>query len=630
MNTANSAASDDTAHRYPMGKLFSMPFHWRVPIYQRHYSWGSEDAGQVSLFWETVKKQAKRQLDGEELYPHYLGAILIKENRQLKGTRLDAPGYFDIVDGQQRITTIQLALLALMEYARTDKNLHADALLELREYVFVNNNLSTPRLLPCNYDKKQYRQVLFAVTEEVVDLGTLAGEDKAFAESKVFATFKFFLDKYKILIASYAANNVDSTKKVFDALRQTLLKHIDVVLIQLRDTDKAQEVFESLNTSGKPLTTLDLIRNNVFQRAAEMQTNGDQAIFDSKEWQTFEDPFWETSPEKRRKETHVEIYIPRMMIAKLPGKTIKFSRNLVVKAYREEFAPEFGNENILAEVRELIDYADLYRDLTEREPHYALPTIDSGGIKSFGVFALQVWGNRDFFPVVFLIAKSQLPDGEKQRMLRLLESFVVRRRATNLSSENYNILVPEMCEKLAASLSYGTLKAFLIRQEAEARRFPEDNDINTDRSGINFFGSSNSRKISNYILQIVARDIEPADPESEPINKLTIDHVLPQGWRKNKKWEKQLLGNANLHSEKAIEADNMLHTIGNLTLLSAANNPRKSNRHFDESRPLLHDSSLKMNRDIAKRDQWDLQAIRKRGADLVTRIRRIWPHPDNA
>ena len=622
--------SEESAKRHTLEQWLSMGHIWNIPIYQRHYSWDSEDdAGQVQLFWNIVAEHAESRLHGAPKPPHYFGAVLVNEQRQQRA--LNAPRVFDVVDGQQRLTTIQLALLALINSVREDIDLTKLVTEELRPYLYLGTE-GKPILQPTNYDNDQYHTVLFTVRRRKADFTEVEGDEETFAKSKVLHTFKFFKDEHAKFIQRHVGDGNINTKQVIDSLRDTLLDGFDIVLIQLQRTDRPQEVFQSLNTTSKPLTTLDLIRNDVFQRAADVRPGYDQEICSSSEWQTIETPFWEEKIDERRGTTHIEAYIPRMLIAKLPGENIKGERNAVLKTYREKFVCK-GDANILAEVRRMIDYEKIYRDLTQRDAEYQLPTVDvehPSVAKSFGIFALKVWGSRDFWPAVFLVLKSQLPATEKQNIFRLLESFVVRRHASGYTTENYNQFVLEVCRALHDDISYESLKRLLLKSDSLSARYPKDDDLIANRPEHNFIGQKNARRLSTYILQILARDMGSSADEMTPLNKLSIDHILPHSWHTDPEWKSKFLSNdEDSNSENARKVKTRLNTIGNLTLLTNIRNAKKSNRPFSETRQLLCDSPLMMNRKIAENTTWDLQAIEERGTDLVNRICRIWPYPDD-
>ena len=637
----NQKTDSDSAKRQTLKAWLSRGHIWNIPIYQRHYSWDSDDdAGQVRLFWETVVEHAEHRLrvKSKPLPPHYFGAVLVNEQRNRPA---DAPRAFDVVDGQQRLTTIQLALLALIHSAREYGDLAKQIKDELRLYLYLESG-KEPVLQPTNYDNDQYHTVLFLVDRRKANFDELEGDKDAFAKSKVLRTFNLFTDECGKFIQKHVDDGGASIEQVFVALRESVLDGFDIVLIQLRESDRPQEVFQSLNTTSKQLTTLDLIRNDVFQRAADIRPPYAREVHDSPAWRAIEMPFWEDVVDQRLGTTHIEAYIPRMLIAKLPGESIKFERNVLVKTYRDKFV-RAGDRDILEEVKRMTEYEEIYRNLVQRDAEYKLPTVTQPGVvESFGIFAIKAWGSRDFWPAVFLVLKSGAPADEQQQILRLLESYIVRRHACGYPPDQYNQFVVEVCATLDEEFSCDSLERLLLKSTSHSTGFPEGDKIIAHRPEHNFVGNGNPKRLTTYMLQILARSMQSDADEMVTKDKLTIDHILPIGWRSDSVWMSELsIDIENIEGENARKVDNRVNTIGNLTLLSGKNNSKKSNRPFSKTWGLLSDSPLNMNKEIIAKHankgddssesvKWDMSAIENRGTDLVDRIRRIWPRPNES
>ena len=85
---------------------------------------------------------------------------------------------------------------------------------------------------------------------------------------------------------------------------------------------------------------------------------------------------------------------------------------------------------------------------------------------------------------------------------------------------------------------------------------------------------------------------------------LDVDHIIPKAWKKKEKWKNELLKSSDkTENETEIEIDSNIHTIGNLTFMSGERNTKKSNNPFDEVKPLLKDSNLKLNRKLADKEK---------------------------
>lgn len=284
----NSSGSDTTKndHRKTVGEWLKKPFEWRIPVYQRHYAWDSEiESGPIHLFWETVEEQTVARLDGQKTGKkppqHYLGAVLV-DNKTEPGA-IDGITRWDVVDGQQRLTTIQIALLALIRVATDEYQCGDQIKKDLEDFVFSDKGSNRSRLVPTNFDKQQFEKVLFDVYDVLPDVGSPKVSKENASKSKIVSTFEFFKGAYKSLVDKHPHNETD----IIRAIKESLLDGFDIVLIALRKTDEAQKIFESLNNYAKPLTTFDLIRNNVFERAAK-ESGKDVKLFWSPAWQRME------------------------------------------------------------------------------------------------------------------------------------------------------------------------------------------------------------------------------------------------------------------------------------------------------------------------------------------------------
>lgn len=613
MNSPASNAKND--HRKTVGEWLNQTFEWRIPVYQRHYAWDSEiESGPIHLFWETVEEQAVARLDGQKPHQHYLGAVLV-DNKTEPGA-IDGITRWDVVDGQQRLTTIQIALLALIRVA-TDEYQCGDQIKDgLVDFVFSDKGNNRPRLVPTNFDRQQFQKVLFDVYDVLPDVGSPKVSKENANKSKIVSTFEFFKGAYKLLVEKQPHNETD----IIRSIKESLLDGFDIVLIALRKTDEAQKIFESLNNYAKPLTTFDLIRNNVFDRAAK-ERGKDVELFWSPDWQRMEKPYWEGKADNRKTgwNTHIEAYIARMLVAKM-RKEFRFNRNEIFRTYKE-FHKAFSS--IDEEIKELIDYLDIYRYLdgdTERNP--VAPEVD------FGVFRYGIWPSRDLYPVIFLIAGSDAGAQQKQRMIRLLECYVIRRGVCKLSHGRYNLQALSICAELGDTPNYEALSKLLKSGTKDTSVFPDDDKVKADCPSAKFYPSPFQR----YVLDKIEESMHDKKTVRTQLSELTIDHILPRKWDTNEKWKNIVLGADANHSEKDVMGvDSVIDTIGNLTLLSGPNNSVKSNRPLEEVKELFEETTVKLNRQLAEEEAWGLEKIRARSKWLAEKICQIWPYdiPDD-
>ncbi|MGR3914740.1 MAG: DUF262 domain-containing HNH endonuclease family protein [Gammaproteobacteria bacterium] len=614
----------NSAERRTVREWLSRRFMWRIPVYQRHYSWDAamSDSGPVQLFWEAVQEQVNARLDGENWPTHYLGAVLV-DNKTPQGSSGDIKE-FDVVDGQQRLTTIQIALFSLIQTAK-DHNCEAKFQKDLEEYIFSNpassrdrahrHNQSTTKLNPTNFDRSQFEQILFhaydKIPEHTASRKHMANQKK----SKVTKAFEVFCKQMTNLLD-------DSNKpksEVLTALQNALLDGFDLYVIVLDKNDEAQKIFASMNNTAKPLTTFDLIRNDVFYRAAKVGAGEDERLFETDDWQSLENPFWEESSEKRKDGIpHIDAYIARMLVAKLKRGDFGFNRTGVFKTYRE-FSKLGAHGTVDQEIASAIEYTNIYK-------HLMTGSSDDSRLKdfNFGAFMFERWSSKDFYPVIFIIVSCDLEKSEKQAMLALLESYVIRRNVCGLSSGHYNHTASGLCKGLGNDVSLDSLHNLLTKEKADTLRFPEDEEVKNACVANKFYNTP----FQYYVLEEVNNALYADGDERVLVaKKLTVDHILPQGWETNESWSKLLLGDTPADAVEFRKAtiNARIHTIGNLTLLGGPKNTRKSNRSFDQVKDMLKKSDLQMNRDLAEKCQWDENEIVARSSQLANFICERWP-----
>lgn len=616
------------------------PFIWKIPVYQRHYSWDEdgggdgdeEGSGPLNLFWNVVLEKAESRLNNNSISPHYFGAILV-DPKTPKGLVTKNEKLFHVVDGQQRLTTIQIALCALI-YAikRTPKHseLKSNLQNELKDYMFYyddpedGSSKSTNKLQPTNFDKELFDDILYRTTGLLPDVTLRQITEDNMSKSKIVPAFEFLQGKIFTWLEKLEDNEV---RKTVDALQRSLLDDFEFVLIPLEENDEAQKVFESMNSTAKPLTTFDLIRNNVFYRAEKEASESDIALFNSAEWQKFEESFWEKSSDLRassKSTPHIDSYISRMLVAKLQTE-VKFNKNDIYTTYRKSFTKKY--RSVSEEIQSAVEYVDIYKYVANVVDD--IPTRYVSSDFKFGMFRFKTWPNKDFYPLIFIILSSnKIEQPEKQKMISLLESFVIRRNVSGLRSDNYNKIVPNLCKDLGNTVNYHVLRDLLLKSDRDTYRFPENDEVEAGCRNTNFYNNGLQRELKEYLLKEINNSLYLAGDERVSDKKLTLDHIMPQSWDKNNDWKKWFNSVYDKYPQDDIvhklEVDGSLHKIGNITLLSGSKNARKSNRSWEETKVLLEDSDIKMNREIGKLPVWDNKQIEARNLDLAQKICARW------
>ncbi len=602
-----STTANNNDHRRTVGEWLSELYEWRIPVYQRHYAWDPEaEFGPTQLFWEIVQEQARKRLKDKRVDPHYFGAILVEN----KTGDLETTHKYDVVDGQQRLTTINVAMFAIIGIA-SQLDYRKEVQDKLARYIFNSPALGArnqPKLSPTNFDRTQFGNLRsFAFDESRPEY---QDDSKQAKQSKVVQACRFFNEEFKEFVES--SSPTDGMAAI-NALIDTIIDGFELVLIPLKKTDEAQKVFESLNNTAEQLTTFDLIRNNVFYRADKAIRGSDVKLFNSPEWQQFEDPFWGETPGRSDNNKHVEAYIARMLMAK-EKRILLLNRNAIFKEYKE-FADKEAEKGlgVQDEIETISEYVEIYKYLVGASKKNPL-----GADFDFGYFMLDVSNSMDFYPTIFTIANCDVSNEEKQNMINLLESYVIRRDLCQWPTGDYNKQGARICGELGGKPSYEKLNGYLNgSQGRETRAFPNSNQVSSACLINNFYKS----KLKMYIFRWITYHETTEKDEARDLKGLTIDHIIPKTWRDKDGWEAALKGT------EPEDVDLKIHTIGNLTPMSKGLNSAKSNRSWNDvkgAKAHLGKCDLKLTRELADKEKWDITDIDARSKELAGIICKVW------
>ena len=244
----------------------------------------------------------------------------------------------------------------------------------------------------------------------------------------------------------------------------------------------------------------------------------------------------------------------------------------------------------------------------------------------------EYWQVTTTYPIVFQVMNSNLDNSEKNTLLNLLYSYVVRRKVCGLTGKSYNKVFQSLANHFLNEKSPPSVAAFKDFFESRKREtvvFPDDDAFRKGILTTPIYQELNGEQIRDLLSEL---DIANRHPGSEPLEirseGLQIEHVLPKKWYNypfpEKKWYEDKEGPKDEIRGKAI------HTIGNLTLITDKLNSAVSNRKFDEKRNLYFKGSLfPLNRYFKKEEinKWDEREIQQRGEELAELAINIWQKP---
>jgi uncharacterized protein DUF262/uncharacterized protein DUF1524 len=617
-----------------LDSLFNSQMRYVVPMFQRLYVWQRNP--QWETLWEDITEKAVLQLRGTKSNAHYLGAVIIE------GVRPNSPREvkrFLVIDGQQRLTTLQLVFCAYRDLARKNgwktqdrattrylENVDSDVMEHPEEEVF--------KLWPTSLNRGVFTKLLTAQSRASIEakfpLVRLPRKRKPQPRSNLVEAYLYFSTAIETWIGQAASDTGKNTEDCAFALLQALQQDFCVVEIALSEGDDSQEIFYSLNSQGRPLSQSDLLRSLIFMRAEKDNVSRD-VIFDTY-WSKFETEFWSTETARGgRTYSNLDLALRYFLMAK-SGELVDARRvNEEYRRWVSSSPPRYMT--VKEELEDFTRYGERFR-------HYhplnasALPSTDLRRV----LLDLDVSTATPL--ILFVELDAGVSEPEVGTCLAILESFLVRRAITGDDTKEYNKFFVELIGVLRAVSPQEVPKALtkkLLEGGGSTRRWPTDAELLESAIGGPLY-----RTLKTPALRLILERLETAmrTKKSEGVEipaGLQIEHVLPIAWAEH--WPldgKSIPANivyvpaaasgelANLAD--AIRARNLsLQTLGNLTLLNKYLNPAASHGSFQTKLHEYKNSVLRLNRYFDGLQTWDEDSIRERGKALASMISAIWP-----
>ena len=548
-----------------------------VPVYQRRYSWGETQCRQLWADIVTAGRHPDRT--------HFTGSIVWMQDG---GIGPDGVSRCQLIDGQQRLTSVTLLLIALAEYARDrPENLRfsADMLID-RGYLVDKYATGEGRYkLTLSGDD---REVLHSMCDHVVATDR---PNHANTGSRLEAN----LDLFRSLVAA-----IDDANVVWNGLQR--LEVVSVTLDQ--DRDEPQLVFESMNSTGLDLETSDLVRNYMLMGCSMA------------EQKTLYEDYW-LPMERVLGNLPFDAFLHDWMVVTLKKPVLK---GRAMYAEFKRFAADSSllrMERVRNLLENMLEYAKYYAtikgvvvagsgDMNVDQRLDLIQKLDSTVTDPLAMYMFAAWKhhctNRDGL----------------LRMLADLESYLFRRMICSVSSNGLNKLVPSLIVRLDSAEDdlAETFAALLITETAKATRMPTDEQFRQALLGEDLYRPAPRCK---HLLAGLENHNHPKDPRS--FNEYTIEHIMPQNAMAHAEWRNML---ADLDRFPLL-----VNSLGNLTL--TAYNSELSDGTFEQKKNRAvggYDSEyLSISAELHDASQWNEQKIAQRGARLADLALQVWVRP---
>ncbi|MFF4867351.1 DUF262 domain-containing protein [Streptomyces sp. NPDC001231] len=548
---------------------------FQVPLYQRTYSWTEKQLGQL---WSDILEQAELLGSEEKASTHFLGSVVLAPSPQNEAT---FPRWL-VVDGQQRLTTLSLALAAVRDHIADAEPDEAERIDE--EYLINKRKSGNDhfRLLPTQADRPQFAAHVRGPRAEQTVGGSVA------------TAYAFF--RRKLVEAADPAAPQDVFR-----IEQAITSRLTLVAVTAERGDNVHRIFESLNNTGLKLSQADLLRNYLFMR---LPTRGEHVY----------ETYWLPLQDSLSNDELEQLMWLQLV---LDGDD-RVRRQDLYAAQQQRFERgEVSEEEIEAYIKELHRRGALFRRLLhpEEEPDTAVRAH---------LHRLDTWQAQVTYPALILLfdqrERGELDSADTARAMSYIESFLVRRMICRVPTNNLNRIFQAVPGQLPLDMPVADGLHQLL--SANNRFWPDDEELREKIRTAPFYqyGRWHQRKM---VLQRLEESYEHPEPVDFAAAQLTIEHVMPQS--PGNEWIRMLSEDV-ADGESAEDLHSRLqHTLGNLTLTAV--NSELSNHPFERKQDLLQGSHLEMNRRIAATERWGAKEIRARADELADRAIALWPAP---
>ena len=579
--------------------LFVTGVHYIVPSFQRRYVW-KKDTQWEPLWLDVTDKACELMKEDSAVppagaakgLPHFLGAMVLKQ----LPTAVGQPQKRLIVDGQQRLTTLQVMTLAVAD-ALKDLSVDEGPELKNTEYALRQALVNHFGQDDDRYTLKPYANKDFRVFKELVD----NGEPNDAKDHPLVRCHRYFKSE------AVAWLRTGSTRKRTDALVDALFRLVEVVGLNLGPDEDEYVIFEALNARGTPLTEWEKSKNHLLSKSRQTSMGEREyyerfiKVFDESEW-------WNGVVSLPRfTGSRAELLLNYWL-------TIKLKRGVQAHHAYYELCAVVKQEADLVEMTEsLCKYACIFRQLaTQKKDH---------SIQGLFRYRLDVLRITVVMPLMMKLNDILGPGRQFDHCTRIIESYLVRRQVVRWVTRGYRALFIDLLKDVSQGAESRDPRRVLV---AGLRSADWPSDAVIQRSVLQ---NSASPGVSSSRLRMILEAIEDrmipdmAARDKAP-RELWIEHIMPQKWQQH--WP---LPEGADHASR----EHAITTFGNLTLTTAKLDRSVSNFEWEVKRGKLkeHDN-LFLNKWVLDRfwERWDEEAIEERSRFIAQTICSIWPSGD--
>ena len=591
---------------------------YRVPIYQRRYVWSEENWNSL---WKDIEEKFNLRRN-EKPSIHFTGTIITRED---KSRSISIPKY-DIIDGQQRLTTFQIVLCVIRDICQKPGRDYGTTARNANKFIKNIGDEAIYKLCPKEgLDKNAF----CALADSRQPLGTHI----------IHKAYENFEGKITNLVSG------DPKKMVI--LYDTIINDFRMIQIDVKEWDDPEKIFAAFHVPGRILDEFDCLRNDLFLNARE---DGERLY---SYWSHFDtENYW-------AKQERLELFLRHFLEAKLGPNCFQKQNGREPKAfdvYQKRYRTKLRyNQDIEYEFAELKRYSEIYENIDTHPRMLFNKLFDIRGWHSF---------------ILFLLGEKKIEEGNLDQLFQILESYTMRRMlryGLKFKSPNKDDFLPRIRKQISKSDSNGveTLVRLLYASE-KPYQWPNDRMVISALRRPKDDFKENEDNLQYYVLyrsELLTRGKRVPKKSDLSFNpqKYIRKHIMPPTWhgswvlplgKSNRVYYRELFPEGYKDtsqgwippSEDDLKDQSPLYrkalnlakhrtavvdSIGNLTIVEQLLSSMPTNVDFSERKKHLSESSLKLNEEVCKQNNWDVPQILQRTEKMISRFLKIWPSAEN-
>lgn len=559
--------------------LFEDKNRFSTPIFQRHYEWNTDNWERL---WDSFYDQYNNHDSSNP--STFLGAIVLNKEEDNFKSQL-----YNIIDGQQRITTIFLSLAAIRDLNIDNydliKKINKIILLDQAKF---HHDEHTERVKLSYRDENQFKSILSGLS--------------------IPSSFTNDVENcYKWFRAKFGETELNLN---FGELSNSILDKHHVVCITLNKYDNPGQIFETLNSTGRSLDDIDLIRNLLLSGIKKEKVHH----YYFNEWKPIEEKF--VGNQKN---------FLNLIRFVLMSEGVQIKEKDVYRYFSKIYKnllPDEKEDKIRRFLEKLRRYYNYYSYVSNPE----IIQDRTGKIRS-SLRRLKYIPNTKYYPLLLKSFDYCNYDRENKdseslyKICKILETLYIRRYICGDSEKDYEKSFIEVCYQITKQPN---IRIFDLLIEQLSKLLPPDCSFESKLQRTTLYSENSSNNlITKLILLSIEDNLSHKDSKFPYVSEdITIEHVMPQTL--TKEW-KQYLGD-----DWEDNHTHWCHTLGNLTLVSSKVQSKLSNGLYDYKKENFYrKSNFNLNKDFDKFQKWDVDAIKERAWDLTKIVIDIWPYFGN-